>query len=107
MPYDDPDPQDPMMLMGVSVPADAATREEMAYSFAEEFARLGYDERQILALFRRPFYAGAHGVYRALGEQRVQAIVRESVGIWGRMRVVDRIADPRAAAPGAEEGDHE
>jgi hypothetical protein len=90
MPYDDPDPQDPMMLVGVALPATEEQEREMAYAFAEEFTRLGYGERQVLSLFREPFYAGAHRAWLHLGEPAVAAIVRETVGVWGRMRIVDR-----------------
>ena len=65
MPYNDPDPTDPNMLIGVMLPADAAATTEMAYVFAEEFARMGHDGPQILRMFQNPFYAGAHGAYRA------------------------------------------
>ena len=92
MPYDEPDPQDPMMLVGVGLPSGPGAQREMAWAFAEEFARLGYGETQILALFRRPFYAGAFGAWRELGEEEVRAIVRETVAVWGRVRPVDRVA---------------
>ena len=107
MPYDDPDPQDPMMLVGVALPADRATQIEMAYAFAEEFTRLGYGERQVMSLFREPFYAGANGLYKELGEGEVEAIVRETAATWGRMRVVVHDAAPCAGAPDAEETGHE
>ena len=106
MPYDDPDPRDPMMLVGVALPADRAAQVEMVAAFAEEFARMGYGERQILQLFRQPFYAGAHGAWRRLGEEQVTAIVREVAGAWGRVRLVDRDA-PRPDACDAGERDHE
>jgi len=94
------------MLVGVALPADRAAQVEMAASFAEEFARMGHGERQILSIFKQPFYAGAHGVYVQLGEEEVRAIIREVLGAWGRVRLVDRDA-PRAAAGDAEECDHE
>jgi hypothetical protein len=108
MPYDDPDPQDPMMLVGVTLPAGRAAQVEMARVFAEEYARMGFDEERILGLFRRPFYAGAHRALRALGEDVVRAIVRESTGVWGRVRIVDRVPDPGgppAGCRGEEAGD--
>lgn len=95
MPYDDPDPQDPMLLVGVSLPGDEASQTEMVYGFAEEFARMGFDEEHILSLFRTPFYAGAHAAWRELGEDRVASIVRETLAVWGRFQPVDR--DPDAA----------
>jgi len=84
MPYRDPDPTDPSVLVGVAVPADAEAMRSMAWVFAEEFARMGYDGPRILGLFRSPFYAGAHGAWRALGEAEVAAIVDECVGVWRR-----------------------
>jgi len=84
MPYGDPDPADPQVLVGVGLPAEAETMREMAYVFAEEFARMGFDARRILRLFAHPFYAGAHRAYRALGEPAVSEIVEECVGVWGR-----------------------
>jgi hypothetical protein len=89
MPYDDPDPTDPQELVGVLLPAGAETTREMAAVFAEEFARLGHDRERILALFRNPFYAGAHGAYRALGAAAIAAIVDECVAAFGRVRIVD------------------
>ena len=95
MPYDDPDPTDPQMLVGVVLPSDQAATREMAYVFAEEFARMGFDTQGLLSIFRDPFYAGAHGIYRTLGEDAIRAIVEECVGVWGRS--AGRIQD----APGA------
>ena len=90
MPYDDPDPQDPMMLVGVELPGDRAAQLEMARCFAEEYARMGFGEAQILDLFRRPFYADAHRAFLGLGEDLVTRLVRENVAAWGRVRIVDR-----------------
>jgi hypothetical protein len=77
---------DPMELVGVALPAEVETMREMAYVFAEEFARLGFDETRLLRLFRNPFYAGLHRAYRALGEPMVREIVTECIRVWGRMR---------------------
>ena len=83
MPWGEPDPSDPDVLVGVGLPAPVEATREMAWVFAEEFARLGYDARRILSLFRTPFYAGAHGAWRALGEAEIAAIVDQCVGVWG------------------------
>lgn len=90
MPYHDPDPTDPTMLVGVMLPAEAETMTDMAYVFAEEFARLGYDRTRILWLFKNPFYGGVHGAYRALGEETLRAIIDECLAAWGRARFTDR-----------------
>ena len=87
MPFRDPDPTDPNMLVGVMLPADAEATRDMAYVFAEEFARMGYSREQLLWLFKNPFYGGAHGAYRALGEQETLTIIDECVNVWGCVRV--------------------
>jgi hypothetical protein len=87
MPYKDPDPTDPNMLIGVMLPADAEATREMAYVFAEEFARTGYTREQLLWLFKNPFYGGAHGAYRALGENETLSIIDECLNVWGNIRV--------------------
>ena len=83
MPYGDPDPTDPGVLVGVALPAELEATRDMAWVFAEEFARMGFDAPRILGLFRSPFYAGAHRALRLLGETEVTAIVRECVGVFG------------------------
>ena len=83
MPYGEPDLGDPMLLVGVELPADAEAVRDMAWVFAEEFARLGFDRRRIAGLFRSPFYAGAHQALRALGEAEVAAIIDQCVSVWG------------------------
>ena len=86
MPYREPDPSDPNVLIGIGVLADAESMRDMAWVFAEEFARMGFDPERIVRIFANPFYAGAHRAYRALGEAAVRAIVEECVGVWGRHR---------------------
>ena len=86
MPYNDPDPSDPNVLVGVVLPADAEATREMAYVFAEEFARLGYNQQQILGLFKNPFYGGAHGAYQSLGEAATLAIIDECLAAWGQVK---------------------
>ena len=104
MPYDDPDPADPQMLVGVTLPGSAAATREMAETFADEFAQLGLDRERILALYRRPFYAGAHAAWRQLGEAEIARIVDESLGVWGRHRFVVRDSVDDAEAARAQSG---
>ena len=87
MPYKDPDPTDPNMLVGVMLPADGEATRDMAYVFAEEFARLGYSREQLLWLFKNPFYGGAHGAYQALGESETLSIIDKCLNVWGNFRV--------------------
>ena len=86
MPYKEPDPTDPNMLVGVMLPADAEATRDMAYVFAEEFSRMGYDRNRLLQLFKNPYYAGAHGAYRDLGEEAILKIVDECINVWGRVQ---------------------
>lgn len=85
MPYNEPDPADPTMLIGVPLPANPEADTEMAYAFAEEFASMGYSEAQLLRLFQNPFYAGAFAVTRRLGESKIQEIVKECINLFGRV----------------------
>ena len=90
MPYNEPDPSDPNVLVGVSLPGDEETTREMAHAFAEEFALLGFDEERLMGLFRRPHYEGAHRAYLLLGEEEIRTIVSEAASFFGRIRVVVR-----------------
>jgi hypothetical protein len=101
MPYDDPEPDDPHTLVGVELPGDESVTREMAAAFADEFAQLGFTRPQILALFRRNEYAGAHQAWTLLGETAIERIVDESVAFWGRFRcvVTDRMDDSPEPQP--------
>ncbi|MFQ5850133.1 MAG: hypothetical protein ACE5JU_06035 [Candidatus Binatia bacterium] len=83
MPYKDPDPTDPTVLVRVVLPADGEAMRQMAYVFAEEFVRMGYDGKRLLGLFENPFYAAAHKAYRVLGAEAVRSIIEECISTWG------------------------
>jgi hypothetical protein len=86
-----------MMLVGVGLSADSAAARDTVAVFAEEFARMGFDEPSLMGLFKNPHYAGAHRVLEELGEAHVRAIVREQVGLWGRIRT--RVIDADKVIP--------
>ena len=44
---------------------------EMAEAFIIEFKRMRWSNEAILAMFKNPFYAGPHYVYKECGEQYV------------------------------------
>jgi hypothetical protein len=92
MPQKKIEADDPMELVGVMLPADAEASREMAYVFAEEFARLGYDRARLLWVFKNSFYAGAYAAYQALGEEEILSIIDECIGAWGRVVFRDRDA---------------
>ena len=86
MPYDDPEPDDPHVLVGVSLPGGVSSTREMAEAFADEFAQMGFERGAMLRLFRTPFYGGAHAALRILGQQEVERIVDESLRVYGTVR---------------------
>jgi hypothetical protein len=101
MPYNEPEFDDPQELIGIELPGDEAVTREMAEAFADEFAQLGFTRSQILALYRTPFYAGAHQAWRLLGEDEIAHIVDDSLAVWGRIScvVTDRHDDTAASRP--------
>jgi hypothetical protein len=86
VPYKDPDPSDPNVLVGVELPAESETMRDMAYAFAGEFAQMGYDGDALFRVFQNPFYAGAHQAYGALGAEAVRKIIAECLAAWGGVR---------------------
>jgi len=94
MPYGDPDPSDPTMLVGVPAPGGPDAMATMARVFADEFARLGHDEGEIFALFEDPHYAGPHAALQALGVPLVLTVIQDAVARWPRVAIID--------APGAD-----
>jgi hypothetical protein len=85
MPHKNTEADDPLELIGVVLPADLESTRDMAYVFAEEFARMGYDREHLFTLFKNPFYGGAYGAYRALGEPAILAIIDECMAAWGEV----------------------
>jgi hypothetical protein len=105
MPYADPDPGDPHLLVGVSLPGEEASTREMAEAFADEFAQMGFDRDRLLRLFSNPFYAGAHAARQLLGDAEITRIVEESLRAYGGRACAVRDADDdEPEAPGARRG---
>ncbi len=75
MPYGEPEAGDPFEFVALGMPSGPEAVSDMAYTFAEEFARLGYSEQALMALFVNPHCRGAHGAYEALGKEKVRQIV--------------------------------
>lgn len=77
MPYDDPDPGDPMVLNGVAFETTPEVALEAAYTYAEEFARLGHEKEAILLVFRSPGYNGPNSTLGVLGLEKITEIINE------------------------------
>ncbi|MEK6799929.1 MAG: hypothetical protein AABZ12_13260 [Planctomycetota bacterium] len=87
MPYDDPDPSDPMTLHGVAVEtSDDDAMQEMAECFIEEYARLGLDADRILHMFNTQGYAGPYLAATVLGKEQIGELVKTVLARWGGRR---------------------
>jgi hypothetical protein len=87
VPYNDPDPSDPMTLHGVVVETtDDLAMRDMAECFIDEYARLGFDANRILHLFSTRGYAGPHLALQVLGEGRIRDMVNLVLARWGGRR---------------------
>src|ERR1041385_276279 len=84
MPKDEFDLDDPMELNGVGLVCEEDTTDEMAECFIEEFARLGYNHKQILALFRNPYYLGMNLALQQRGEEFVRQKISEAFALRGK-----------------------
>jgi len=84
MPKDEFDPDDPMELNGVAFLTDEDTTEAMTDCFIEEFMHMGYNHKQLLALFRNPHYLGMNMVLQNRGQQFVRDKITEVFARWGR-----------------------
>lgn len=83
-PTKDVDPEDPLEIVGVVLdrPIDDRGLDDMARTFVEEYTLMGWSPKRILSIFRQPFYGGAHDAYERLGEERIVALIEETVGSW-------------------------
>lgn len=83
MPYDDPDPTDPMTLHGMSCETedDGAVR-EMAHCFIEEYFRLGFDPDRIFRMFSTQGYLGPNMALETLGEETIRDLINELATVW-------------------------
>jgi hypothetical protein len=77
-------PDDPVELVGVPIPIDDAAFDEMALTFVEEFVRDGWGNRQLLAMFGAPMYAGLHLIWQVRGEAWVRDLIAATRERWGR-----------------------
>ncbi len=85
MPKDEFDPEDPMELVGMELPADDENSlRDMALCFAEEFIRDGWRKEKVFAMFTNPFYRMPHAIWKSKGDLFVKEIVDEAAAMWCR-----------------------
>jgi len=95
MPKDEFDFEDPFELNGMALLTHEDTTNDMAETFIEEFMRMGYGNKQILALFRNPHYLGPNLALEKRGEPFIRDLIVEVFTRWGRTGVapVSNISD--------------
>ena len=108
MPKDEFDFEDPLELNGVALFTNEDTITPMAECFVEEFIRLGYNHKQILALFSNPHYVGMNMVLQNRGEQFLRDVIAETFARRGK-KVQWPVKESKASVPPAKEckGPHE
>ena len=84
MPKDEFDFDDPLELNGMALLSDEDTTDAMTECFIEEFMRLGYNHKQVLALFRNPHSIGMNMVLQNRGEEYVKGFITEVFARWGK-----------------------
>lgn len=96
------DPEDPMEIVGVELSGQSeAEVRDMALCYAEEFARDGWNEAKLLAMFKNLFYQGPHLVWLQKGDSFVLSVIQEAIRMWQPVR-------HKASADSSfgEKGDH-
>jgi len=85
MPKDEFDFEDPFELNGMAFLTHEDTTDSMAECFIEEFTRMGYGHKQILALFKDPHYLGPNMALEKRGEPFIRELITEILARWGRI----------------------
>ena len=86
MPHNDPDPEDPMALVGMVLPGEPGQLEAMAECIVNEYVRLGWNEPRLMTLFASPMFLATHRIYRQKGEDYVRDLIRKMCAKWDVMR---------------------
>ena len=85
MPMHEPDPTDPMQLMGVALPdGGEETLFEMAACFVEEFMRLGHTPEMLLSMFQNPRFRAPHRAWNVFGPARIAELIDTYAPIYAR-----------------------
>jgi hypothetical protein len=85
MPKDEFDFEDPFELNGMAFLSHEDTTNDMAECFTEEFMRMGYNHKQVLALFRNPQYLGPHMAFEKRGEPFIRNLIADVFARWGKV----------------------
>lgn len=84
MPYDDPDPADPLTLHGIELPTDDAEAvRDMAACYIEEYFRLGLSAQAVASMFERGEFAGPSMALQQLGPEMISEMIAEQAVVRG------------------------
>ena len=102
MPKDEFDFEDPFELNGMALLTTEDSTAAMAECFIEEFMRMGYGHKQILALFRDPHYLGPNLALQKQGEPFIRQLITDAFARWGKsIAWPNQTETLNAAHPGA------
>ena len=74
------EPEDPMELVGMAIPQQDP--DYMAECMIEEYMMLGWNEKQLMSLFARPFFQATHRIYDDKGEEHVRSLIHRVRDRW-------------------------
>ena len=74
------EPEDPMELIGMAIPQEDP--DYMAECMIEEYIFLGWNEKQLMSLFTKPFFQATHRIYQDKGEEHVKALIHGVRDRW-------------------------
>jgi hypothetical protein len=108
MPKDEFDFEDPFELNGMAFLSHEDTTDSMAETFIEEFMRMGYGHKQVLALFRNPQYLGPHMAFEKCGEPFIRDLIADVFARWGKqVEWLNVATNPLTPALSPSEGERE
>ena len=84
------EPDDPMTLHATPAPGDP---EVMLRCLVQEYAWMGWDGEQILALFHDPFYPALHSLLQLCGENGLRERLTALLGQTGVFRVRESVRE--------------
>jgi hypothetical protein len=77
MPQDEFVNEDPMELIGMILPGEPGQLERMAEVVVEEYVRMGWDEKRLMALFTHPMFQATHRIYQLKGQAYVVELLKQ------------------------------
>ncbi len=76
------EPDDPMELVGVAIPQEDV--DYMAECLVEEYALLGWSDKQLMTLFSHPMFQATHRIYQDKGEEYVRSLIQKVRDKWSQ-----------------------